>query len=216
MQVELKNIHYKSRKNFELKDISFNIEQGFITGLMGKNGAGKTTIFQMLMNQNSKYTGEILIDGTDIKNPKADRGKIGLISEEQKFIGNKSMLDNAVLCGLLCDEFSIDTFKSLMNEMKLSYAKHVESSSRGEKMKFQLALALSRNLELLLIDEATAGMDPVFRKDFFKILHQYMEDEKHSILISTHNEEEVKRHMDYVVELKEGRAYVRNGILKDM
>ena len=212
LQLELRNVCYKAGRTksgnhrFELDNISFCVEEGFITGLVGVNGAGKTTIFNMLMNIRHTDEGEILLNGNDIKTAYRDRMKIGFISEDQRFINERTLLENARLRGIFYDDFSEDKFKLTMKEINMSHSRGFGNCSRGEKIKFQLAFALSCDAEILLIDEATAGMDTVFRKDFFKILHTFMENERHSILISTHNEEEVKRHMDYVVYLENGKA----------
>lgn len=224
MQIELKDVSYSYKKNykenykenksdskkFSLNHVTFTVQQGFITGLVGVNGAGKTTIFNMLMNIHTDYTGQILLNGADIKeadtNTMENRMKIGFISEDQNFINSRTMLENARLRGVFYDDFSENVFKEKMEEVKLPFVRQFGTASRGEKIKFQLAFALSHHADILLIDEGTAGMDPVFRKDFFRILHTYMENEEHAVLISTHNEEEIKRHMDYVVYLENGNA----------
>ena len=118
-----KEMHYhgtgdrhKTRQDnvFCLKDISFKIEEGYMTGIVGVNGAGKTTIFHMLMNMQKNYEGEILLNDKDIKTNYQDMMHIGLISEEHRFIAKKSMLDNATLMGFFYDDYSEEIFNKRM------------------------------------------------------------------------------------------------------
>lgn len=210
MEIELKNVSFRRRKKkaetFQLRDLSFKVEEGYMTGLVGVNGAGKTTLFHMLMNVLTDYEGEILLNGKDIRSNYEDRQKVGFISEEPRFIMKKSLLENAALMGYFYDDYSEIAFKEQMERLEVPYAREFGKCSRGEKIKFQLAFALAHDSRLLLIDEGTAGMDPVYKKEFFRFLHSFMESESHTVLMSTHQIEEVNRHMDHLLLLKNGRA----------
>ena len=204
MELRFENVCGRKKK-FLLKDISFTVKNGYITGLVGHNGAGKTTLFRYVMNKNEKYEGNIWADGENIQsNHSGILNKISFISDEAVFFNQKSAMENAKLCKELYDDFSMDIFIGEMKRMELPVSRQLQNMSRGEYLKFQMAFAMAHGTKLYLLDEVTAGMDPVYRKDFFRILKQLLIEEDVAILMSTHIEDEVVRHMDYVAELKKG------------
>lgn len=193
-------------KGFRLKDISFKAENGFITGLVGENGAGKTTLFHLIMDEAAKYEGTILVDGKPLReNHKELLQHIGFVSEEQPFFMEKSALENEKLYAQVYRIFDEERFAAAMKQMGVSTGKVIGKMSRGEFLKFQVAFAIAHDTKLFLLDEVTAGMDPIFRKEFFKMLHDIIAGEDTAILMSTHIEEEIAQHMDYVGRLQEGK-----------
>ena len=204
MELRFENVCGRKKK-FLVKDISFTVENGYITGLVGHNGAGKTTLFRYVMDRNKEYEGNIWVDGKDIRsNHSGLMNKIAYISDEAVFFNQKTAMENAKLCKGLYEDFSMEIFKEEMKRMELPVSKQVQNMSRGEYLKFQMAFAMAHGTKLYLLDEVTAGMDPVYRKDFFRILKQLLIEDDVAILISTHIEDEVVKHMDYVAELKKG------------
>lgn len=204
MKVEFRDVSYKKRK-FCLHNLSFEIREGFITALVGKNGAGKTTIFHLLLDEKAHYTGTILADGADWKQSRTElMNRVGFVSDEQEFFMEHTALDNAKALQCLYDEFSLDHFQGCMEQMNLSVYKTLRSMSRGEYIKYQLAFAMAHKSALYLLDEAAAGMDLVFKKEFFQMLHKLMLDEKCAVLISTHIQEDIQKHMDYIVRIEDG------------
>lgn len=194
------------KKGFVLKDISFEVQDGFLTGIVGKNGAGKTTLFHYLVDQDAKYDGNIWIDGKLLKeNHSTLMNRIGFVSEEQQFFKEKTAMENVDFLSVMYDDFSKEVFKEAMGKMELAASKTVGDMSRGEFLKFQMAFAMAHQTKLYLLDEVTAGMDPVFRKDFFKILHEILRDEDVAVLMSTHIQDEIEIQMDYVGRMEEGR-----------
>lgn len=193
-------------KGFSLQDVSFLVPEGFITGIIGENGAGKTTLFRQIMMEDARYSGEISVNGVALKDHRQEfMQEIGFISEEQKFFRNYNALQNVDFLQGFYKKFNRDLFKEKMAELKVPFGAKLSGLSRGEFLKFQLAFALGHQSKLFLLDEATAGMDPVYKKEFFRALHQIVA-EGGAVLMSTHIEEEVERHMDYVVRLKKGRV----------
>lgn len=191
---------------FRLQDICFSLPAGYLMGLAGKNGAGKTTLLDYIMNPVQKYTGTIRICGTDIRTDHAKaREYIGLVSDKNVFFQEYSAKQNAELLGGLYRKFHMDLFFAVMKRMELSAGKVVGTMSRGELMRFQMAFAMAHNSRIYLLDEATAGMDPVFRIDFFKLLHDVIEEEEASVLMVTHIADEVAYKMDYVGIMEAGR-----------
>lgn len=195
-----------TKRKFHLEDISFSLPAGYIMGLAGKNGAGKTTLFDYIMNPKCRYTGAIRICGVDIReNHVKARDIIGFVSENNPFFENYSAMDNVKLLGDFYSDFDVERFKDAMKKMELSTGKTVGKMSRGELMRFQMAFAMAHGSKLYLLDEATAGMDPVFRVDFFKILHEIIEDEQVSVLMATHLAEELERKIDYIGVMEAGK-----------
>lgn len=191
---------------FDLSDISFSLPAGYIMGIAGKNGAGKTTLIDYMVNPKRRYTGTIRLGGADIRsNHPAMLREIGLVSEENRFLLDRSARQNAEILGILYENWDMEIFFSAMESMELAPAKVVGKMSRGENMKFQMAFAMAHKSRLYLLDEVTAGMDPVFRIDFFKILHKVIDGEEASVLMTSHLQEEIDRKMDYVGFMENGR-----------
>ena len=191
---------------FHLQDISFSLPAGYIMGLAGKNGAGKTTLIDYIMNPKIQYTGRIRINGEDIrKNHTQMKNKIGFISDENQFLKERSAAQNAEILGSLYNEWDNELFKDALKKLELPGTKVYGKMSRGEKMKFQMAFAMAHKPALYLLDEVTAGMDPVFRIDFFKMLQEVICTEEASVLMTSHIQEEMVRKMDYVGVLEAGR-----------
>ena len=157
---------------FRLEDIHFALPGGYIMALVGNNGAGKTTLIKYIMEEKNKYDGTIRINGTDIRENHAYiKNKIGFVSDENPFLLEHTAEQNAQILGIFYEDFDMELFKESMKKTDLSIKKVYGKMSRGECMKFQVAFAMAHHSVIYLLDEVTAGMDPVFRIDFFKILH---------------------------------------------
>lgn len=191
--------------DFSLKDISFSLERGYIMGLVGFNGAGKTTLFHLMENQYKNYRGTILIDGFDCRTQEARVKDItAFISEEQKFFFEESAVANA---DILCPYYSTwdrSLFLHYLNRFEISHTTRLKDYSRGTFLKFQLAFAIAHHPILYIMDEPTAGLDPVFRYDFLRIIQGIVADENASILFSTHNTSDLDKIADYIAMLDNG------------
>lgn len=206
MILEFKNVTGKT-KQFNLQNISFELEAGYIMGLAGKNGAGKSTLIDYIMNPKLQYSGDILVDGVNIRDKQYDMmNRIGFISDNNKgFLVEKSAKANMEILSILYGDWDDASFYQAMQKMNLSPNKIVGKMSRGELFKFQTAFAMAHKPVLYLIDEATAGMDPVFRIDYFKILQEIITEEDASILMTSHIQDEIQRKMDFVGIMEEGK-----------
>ena len=199
------NVTGKDRR-FHLQDINMELKPGFIYSLIGKNGAGKTTLMKYILEENSRYDGIILVNDTNIRKDQVNAMKnIGFVSEEHEFFGNRTGRQNVELLGRFYDNFDMERFEQGMKKMGVSPFTNYKSMSRGEKMKFQIAFAMAYSPSIYLMDEVTAGMDPVFKLEFFDILRNLICDESCSILMTTHIMSEVERQTDYVAVMEEGR-----------
>lgn len=198
---------HRFRKNsFKLQDINFALPKGYIMGLIGKNSAGKTTFFDYIMDEKKKYSGELILEGKEIHEDHIQvLDQIGFVSEKNKFMELRTARQNAAMLGPFYSAFDMDLFENIMEQLQLSTSKTIGRMSRGELVKFQLSFAASHHPKLFLLDEATAGMDPVFRIDFYKMLRHLIEKEDCSVILSTHIEEEIEKQIDYIGILEEGK-----------
>ena len=190
---------------FRLQNINFSLPAGYIMGLMGRNGAGKSTLMRYVMEEKKLYSGIIRLNGIDIHSRHGYlKNKIGFVSEDNPFLEERTAEQNVEILSRFYEVFDVDIFKSAMSKMELSPKKTYCKMSRGERLKFQMAFAMAHKPEIYLIDEATAGMDPVFRMDFFRILQDVVKEEAASVIMTSHIESEMERKTDYVGILEEG------------
>lgn len=204
--LQLEHVSGNRKKGFILQDISFSLPAGYIMGLAGKNGAGKTTLLDYIMNPQKQYEGSIKLQGQEIhENHSLLLNNIGFVSEHNPFFLERSAKQNAEITGGLYENWDMELFCEAMKRMELPDSRVVGKMSRGELMRFQMAYAMAHHPVLYLLDEVTAGMDPVFRIDFFKILQKVIEDEKAAVIMTSHIQEEMSRKMDYVGVLENGR-----------
>lgn len=193
-------------KGFQLQEISFALPEGYIMGLAGANGAGKTTLINYMMNPKKQYEGMIRLLGEDIH---ADHRKmmnrIGFVSEENLFFKDVTVQEHATMLSEFYENWDMPYFQETMKQVKIPLSRKVGNLSRGENMKFQMAFAMAHHPSLYLLDEVTAGMDPVFRIDFFKLLQKVISEEQVSVLMTSHIQSEMERKMDYIGILEHGR-----------
>lgn len=192
--------------DFSLKDISFSLAPGYIMGLVGYNGAGKTTLFGLIENKYKKYDGIILIDGYDCRTQESKVKDItAFISDEQPFFFEETALKNAEIFSPYYSTWDMLLFRKYLNQFEISTSTKIKDFSRGTFLKFQLAFAIAHHPLLYVMDEPTAGLDPVFRYDFLRIIQGIVAEENASILLSTHNTSDLDKIADYITMLDNGR-----------
>lgn len=205
LTLEVKGICKKYR-TFALDEISFSLEPGYILGLTGRNGAGKSTLLKQLIHPETISKGSVTICGIDAKKePLRARNEIGVLMEEQPFLPDMSLELNGTLLGGFYERFNMEKFRGYLKKFELGRDAIYRDLSRGMRMKFQLAFALAHEPRLLLMDEATGGLDVVFRKEFYYLLQEAVEQELVSVIISTHVTEDLDKVADYVAFLEKGR-----------
>lgn len=193
-------------KGFKLNDISFALEPGYIMGITGKNGAGKTTLLKTMIEPDITYKGKIRLNGTEINNRERHyMNQIGYVAEDNIFQKYWSATKNAELYSKVYDNWDMKLFQQYMQLFDILLTRKVGLLSRGEFIKFQMAFAIAHNSKLFLLDEATAGMDPVFRREFFQIIRKLMEPGEVSVIMTTQIMEELEVKVDYVAVMEEGR-----------
>jgi len=203
--LEVENVT-KQIENFKLENINFKLEPGYVMGLIGPNGAGKTTLLMTILGLYHPTEGQVKICGYDMtEQEKAAKSQMGFVLDDNPFMESLSSKENARLYGRYYPEWSMKTFERYARDFELDIRKPMKKLSKGNKMKFQLAFALSHNAKLLVLDEPTAGLDPVFRRELLEIMCEIVSDGERSILYSTHLTNELDRLADYITFLQNGR-----------
>lgn len=196
----------KKLGDFCLKDISFNLPKGYIMGLIGPNGAGKTSLLYLMLGLYAMDEGKILIDGQDVESQEAlAKDELGFVLAEELFSGQMSLKANADLYGKYYSQYEEALFLQYCHQFSLNPEKKLNKHSKGEKLKFQFAFALSHHPKLLVLDEPTANFDPEFRDSFLQILTGFIQDGEHSVILATHLTTDLDRIADYVTFLNHGR-----------
>ncbi|MGD8539788.1 MAG: ABC transporter ATP-binding protein, partial [Candidatus Aminicenantes bacterium] len=196
----------KVYKGFVLDSISLDIPKGSIMGLIGPNGAGKTTTIKILMDMVQPQSGSVRIFGMDHrKNIKHVRNRVGYVGEEHYFYGDKTVTWTEKFVSGFFDNWDTNAFQKLLTDFVISRTKKTRELSKGMKVKLSLAIALSHQPELMILDEPTAGLDPVIRREVLELLRTFPEDGKKSVIISSHITDDITRIADYVAFLVEGK-----------
>lgn len=197
---------YKEYKDFSLEDVNIEIPQGAIMGLIGQNGAGKTTIIREILNIVTRKSGKIEVFGLDnIDDEVEAKNLIGYVADED-FLQVNSNLHKYELCfKSLYTQWDDTLFKTLVEKWKLPLTKRFNTYSKGMKRKAMIALALAHKPKLLILDEPTAGLDPVARIEVLDILRDFVADGENSVLFSTHITGDLDKVADYVTMIIDGK-----------
>ncbi|AGY75662.1 ABC transporter ATP-binding protein [Clostridium autoethanogenum] len=196
----------KTYKNFSLKNVSFSVPKGSIVGFIGENGAGKTTTLKAILNLISRESGEIKILGRDnIKDEKYIKEQIGVVFDESNFHDTLNAKNISKFMAKIYKQWDSNLFFNYLDKFQVPKDKIVKEFSRGMKMKLCIAVALAHNPKLLILDEATGGLDPVAREEILDIFLDFIQDEEHSILLSSHVTSDLDKIADYITFIHEGQ-----------
>lgn len=197
----------KSYKDFKLDDISFELEKGCIMGLVGQNGAGKTSTIKVILNVIGRDAGKILILNKDnVTDEVYAKARIGYVPDEDYFMSTASFKGHAKALKLFYENWSDPIFESYVRLWELPLDKKLQEFSKGMKTKAMLALALAHQPELLILDEPTAGLDPVARIEVLDILREFVSDGKKSVLFSTHITSDLDKVADFITIIHKGKV----------
>lgn len=193
-------------KDFRLEDISFSLPRGYIMGYVGQNGAGKTTTLNLIAHLIKADAGTVRIGELCYeKDPVAYREAIGYVGDNDGFNQMFTAADMRAICRDFYPTFREEEFNGYLQRWKLPEKKKIKEFSRGMKVKLMFAMALSRDTEMLLLDEATNGLDPVARREVLDILQNYIESGERSVLFSTHILSDLEQIADYVFFIHNGK-----------
>ncbi len=209
--LELQGVTKKFPK-FLLKDVSFTLKPGYIMGFIGANGAGKSTTIKLIMNLLRRDGGEIRVFGLDLLRHEHEiKNRIGFVYDENHFYEELTIKEMKTIIAPFYQDWDDSVYKRLIKDFELPENQKIKDLSKGMKMKFSLAIALSHHAELLLMDEPTSGLDPLIRSDFLEILSEVIQDEKCSVLFSTHITSDLDRIADYITLIHEGKILFSMG-----
>ncbi|MEG2073456.1 MAG: ABC transporter ATP-binding protein [Angelakisella sp.] len=200
--LELKQVK-KAYENFTLGEISLELPRGVVMGLVGANGAGKTTIIKLLLGLIKPDSGEISILGGTPSDSTLHE-KIGVVFDELPVSDILTAKQLGSIMSGLYKGWDAEGYSSLPTRLELPAYKPANESSRGMKKKLSIAMALSHGAELLLLDEPTGGLDPIVRQEILDLFRDFMQDESHSILISSHITSDLERITDYISYIDKG------------
>lgn len=204
--LEVNNIT-KNYKGFSLNNVTFNLKKGFIMGLVGPNGAGKTTTIKAIMNLINLNSGSIKIFEEDLKKNEIEiKDRIGFVYDECSSFEDFSIEYNKKIIAPFYSKWNENKFNEYLKMFKLDKKKKVKDLSKGQKMRFSLAIALSHEAELLILDEPTSGLDPVFRSELLDLFFDLIKDGELSILYSTHITTDLEKLADYITFIKDGKV----------
>ena len=196
----------KSYGDFSLKDVTFALPEGCITGFIGINGAGKTTTLRTLLGLTNKLSGNIQFFGLDMdKNERQIKDRIGIVLDDGGFYEELTLAEMKSIISSAYTSLSEQDFKRYMNMFSLDPKQKIKTLSKGMKMKYALALALSHNAELLIMDEPTSGLDPLIRSQLLKALTEYMENGGKGVFFSTHITSDLDKIADMLIMVDNGR-----------
>lgn len=195
----------KTYKDFLLDDVSFSVPSGSIVGLIGENGAGKSTTIHAALGLVHKEAGMVSILGKEELDNET-KEQIGFAFDGNHFSEILSPKKIGHVMKDIYRSWNGQTFLELLKKFGLPVGKPIRQFSKGMKMKLAIAVALSHNSKLLILDEATSGLDPVIRDDILDMLLEFVQDESHSILVSSHITSDLEKIADYIVFIHEGRV----------
>ena len=206
--MELLEVHNISKhyKNFSLENIDFVLPKGYIMGYVGQNGAGKSTTLNLITNLCKCAAGEIYVDGITYGEDEVRyKESIGYIGDAFYYPENFTVKNIRGILKNFYSTFSVEKFNELLRKWKLTDKLKVKDFSRGMKVKLMFASVLARDTKLLVLDEATNGLDPVVRVEVLKLLQEYIADGERSVIFSTHILSDLEQIADYIYFIHDGK-----------
>lgn len=209
----------KHYDGFNLEGVSLDVPAGSVVGFVGSNGAGKTTTIKAILGLTQPDGGQVSLFGEQVTGAPAKRlaelkQRIGVVFDTCSFPEELNVKAVGKLMAACYRSWDAKAYSSLIEEFKLPHDKTVKDLSRGMSMKLSLACAIAHYPDLLILDEATAGLDPMAREEALDILRGFMSDEYHGILMSSHITSDLEKIADYIVCIDEGRIVF--GVEKDV
>lgn len=207
--IEVKNLE-KSYGDFTLSIENFLLPRGTIMGLIGENGAGKTTFIKCLLKM-LNYKGQITVLGKSLdKNVKE---KMAVILDDSYFPDQMTPNEIGKVLNKIYKNYDLNYYYELLEKFKIPKNKKLREFSKGMFVKTKIASSLSSRPELLILDEPTTGLDPVIRSEILDIFYNFIEDERHSILISSHITSDLEKIADYITLIDNGKIVFKSSII---
>ena len=196
----------KEYPGFKLDHVSFTLPCGTIMGLIGENGAGKSTTINAVLDLIRKDDGNILFWGKELShNPRQLKEDIGVVFDGINFYETLTPVKVGKISAAAYRQWDPSAYKGFLEQFQLPADKEIKTFSKGMKMKLSIAAALSHHPKLLILDEATSGLDPVMRDDILDVFLDFIQDETHSILMSSHITTDLEKVADYITFIHQGK-----------
>ncbi|WP_151733391.1 ABC transporter ATP-binding protein ['Paenibacillus yunnanensis' Narsing Rao et al. 2020] len=210
LALDIRNVN-KSYPNFQLKNVSFQLEKGYIMGFIGANGAGKTTTIKSILNMTRMDSGEIHVFGKNMANHEFElKQEIGYAMGGAEFYTRCKVKALTDVIKKFYAHWDDETYRIYLRKFKLDENKRIAELSTGMKVKYSIAIALSHGAKLLILDEPTSGLDPVARDELLDIFQGLVADGEISILFSTHITSDLEKCADFITFIEDGQI-VRSG-----
>ncbi len=196
----------KEYAGFKLDHVSFSLPSGAIMGLIGENGAGKSTTINAILNLIKKDAGRVTFWGQELESGKALKEDIGVVFDDINFYETLTPAKVGRISAEAYRQWDDALYGEYLKRFQISPKKEIKTLSKGTKMKLCIAVALSHRPRLLILDEATSGLDPVMRDDILDIFLDFVQDENHSILMSSHITTDLEKVADYITCIHQGKV----------
>jgi len=197
----------KQYKDFKLDNINIKLPQGCIMGFVGENGAGKSTTIKLILDLINRDRGQITVLGKDNKiDFNSIKENIGVVMDESSFPDNLNAKEINKFMKRIYKTWDEDKFFKLLKQFSIAEDKSIKDYSRGMKMKFSIAVSLSHDSKILIMDEATSGLDPIVREEILDIFLEFIQDESNSIFISSHIISDLEKICDYITFIHRGKV----------
>ncbi len=202
--LKIKNL-CKSYPSFKLKDVSFVIESGYITGFIGMNGAGKTTTLKSILNIVKPDSGDIRAFGKVVsEHEKEVKQQIGFMLGGADYYLKSKVIKVSSVFRLFYEQWDEEAYRNFIRRFNIDENKTISELSSGMRVKLALTYALSHRAKLLIFDELTSGLDPIARDELLDLFHEIIEDGEKSILFSTHITSDLDKCADYILFIRDG------------
>ncbi len=203
--IEIKGLE-KEYENFRLQKFDLKIPSGMLVGLIGENGAGKTTLLKLILNIIKKDQGNIQIFGKDYQQYESEiKEEIGIVLDDMFFPEVLTAKDINNIMKDIYKNWDESLFYHYLKEFQIKDKQTIKNLSKGMRKKLEIATALSHHPKLLILDEATSGLDPVVRSEVLEIFMKFLEEEEHTILLSTHITSDLENIADQIVFVDKGK-----------
>lgn len=203
--IEIKGL-CKNFPSFKLQNVDITLEEGFIMGFIGRNGAGKSTTLKTTLNLMKNDGGEVKLCGLSMPKDEIEiKNQVGYVFGGVDFYPESKIQTITDITKTFYKNWDDQRYKELCERFEIDQTKKFKQLSAGMKVKYSLAIAMSHNARLLILDEPTSGLDPAARDDLICMMQEFIEDGKHSILFSTHITSDLEKCADYITYIKEGK-----------
>ncbi len=196
----------KQYSGFTLDHVSFSVPKGTIMGLIGENGAGKSTTINAILDLINKDDGTVAFWGQELSSSKQIKENIGVVFDGINFYETLTPAKVGKISSAAYKQWDEHLYKEYLKRFQLPVDKEIKTLSKGMKMKLCIAVALSHKPKLLILDEATSGLDPVVRDDILDVFLEFVQDANHSIMMSSHISTDLEKVADYITFIHQGKV----------